>query len=244
MKIKRKKWFKVYTGFIKIFKKKTKFVYLDKEIESPALIISNHVGSKGPLSFVLFSNIDARFWGTYKMNSGLKKTYEYLTKTYYHQKHGWNIHLARVFCLLAAPLANMFYKGINLISTYQDSRLVKTYNESLETIKNNQNVIIFPEMSDNGYFDELTSFCNGFLSFSNFAYKKGFDLPIYVAYYHKKSNVHMIDKKVLFSELIKDNEPYDDIAKKLCDRCNELGRICEENYINSKKSTKKAKKEN
>ena len=38
--------------------------------------------------------------------------------------------LARLFCLLASPLTFLFYKGLNLISTYKDSRLKITLEES------------------------------------------------------------------------------------------------------------------
>ena len=43
--------------------------------------------------------------------------YKYQTRVYYHEKKHWNLHLARLFCLLASPLTNLFYKGLNLIST-------------------------------------------------------------------------------------------------------------------------------
>lgn len=99
------------------------------------------------------------------MNSGLKSTYNYLTNNYYTKKKHWNLHLARIFCLIAAPLCNLFYKGLNLISTYPDTRFRKTLKESIKTLQSGTNLIIFPEASENGYFDELTLFHEGSVVF-------------------------------------------------------------------------------
>ena len=127
----------------------------------------------------------------------------YQTQVFYHEKRGWNIHLARLYCLLATPLTNIFYRGLNLISTYKDSRFIKTLKESYQAIKDGYNIILFPEMSDEGYFDQLKGFHQGFVLLLDYCHKKGIDLPVVVTYYHKKSNVHMIDNPIMYSEIIK-----------------------------------------
>ena len=225
----RKAWFKGYKGLIKIFKKRTKFKYLEGEITTPSLILSNHVGTSAPLSFELYLDKPIRFWGASEMNSGLKSLYKYQSEVFYHEKRGWNIHLAKLFCLIASPLTNLFYKGLNLISTYLDVRFINTLKESLEAVKNGQNIVIFPEISDKGYLDKLEGFHNGFLSFLKYAYKNGIDLPIYVTYFHKKSKVHMVDAPIKFSELLKISDNYEILSNYLCDRCNKLGEMCLEN---------------
>ena len=232
----RKLWFKGYKGFIKLFKKPTEFIYVGSKIESPSVILSNHVGTSGPLSFELFlKGVPIRFWGAYEMNSGLKKMYKYQTEVFYHEKRGWNIHLARLYCLLASPLTNIFYKGLNLISTYKDGRFIKTIKESFESINDGYSLVIFPEVSDKGYLDELESFHKGFVMMLDYAYRKGVDLPVVVTYYHKKSKVHMIDNKIMYSELLNKFTTYDEIANYLCNRCNELGKYCQELYVNKNK---------
>ena len=73
------------------------------------------------------------------MNSGLKSVYKYLSEIYFHKKKHWNIHLSRIFCVIAAPIVNLFYKGLDLISTYPDGRLLNTIKESIKVLENNKN---------------------------------------------------------------------------------------------------------
>ena len=240
MKNKRKTWFKGYKGFIKLFKKPTNFQYVGSKIDSPSIILSNHVGTSAPLSFELYlKNVPIRFWGAYEMNSSFKNMYRYQTKVFYHEKRGWNIQLARLYCLLATPLTYIFYKGLNLISTYKDGRLVKTIKESYDSIKEGNSIIVFPEISDKGYLDNLEGFHKGFVIMLDYAYRKGLDLPVVVTYYHKKSNVHMIDEKINYSELLLKFNTYEEIANYLCDRCNKLGEICQKSYLDKINSLNK-----
>ena len=231
MKNQRKAWFKGYKGFMKLFKKPTNFIYIGEKINSPSVILSNHVGTSAPLSFELFLDEPMRFWGAHEMNSGFISMYKYQTRVFYHEKRGWNIHLARLYCLLATPLTNLFYRGLNLISTYKDSRFIKTIKESYKSIQEGKNIVLFPEISDKGYLDELEGFHKGFVLFLDYCYKKGIDLPIVVTYYHKKSNVHLIDNAVMYSEIVGKYKNLEDMAKFFCDRCNELGKKCEEMYL-------------
>ena len=159
------------------------------------------------------------------MNSGLRKMYSYQTRVYYHEKKHWNLHLARLFCLLASPLTNIFYSGFDLISTYRDSRFLKTIRESIDALKAGDNIVIFPEDSSEGYKPELDGFFQGFVARAEVAYKKGMDLPIFVTYFQKEKKVYVIDKPVKYSELIKDGATREEIATRLVNRCNELGKM-------------------
>jgi hypothetical protein len=144
---------------------------------------------------------------------------------YYHEKKGWNLHLARLFCLLASPLTNLFYKGLRLISTYQDLRLKKTVKESLEAFKDGDNIVIFPEVSDEGYLDELKGFHGGFCILAEIAYKHGIDTYLYASYFKIKEKVYLFDKPILYSELKKIAPTRLEMARYLVDKCNALGKL-------------------
>lgn len=121
-------------------------------------------GTDVPMALEIYADFPVRMWGTAEMNSGLKKLYKYQTRIYYHEKKHWNLRLARVFCLLASPLTNLFYKGLNLISTYQDARFKTTIKESVDAIINKkENLVIFPEKSREGYVSEMKEFYAGFV---------------------------------------------------------------------------------
>ncbi|MBQ7924092.1 MAG: hypothetical protein IJ329_02165 [Clostridia bacterium] len=222
---KRKWWFRCLKKLIKGRYKQPEFIYLGEEIGNGGLILSNHEGTDAPLSLELYLNKPIRMWGAHEMNSGLVPMYKYQTRVYYHEKKHWNLHLARLFCLIASPLTNLFYRGLNLISTYHDTRLLKTVRESMNAIEQGENIVVFPEDSTNGYLEQLEGFHNGFAVLAEVCYRKGVDLPIYVTYFNKKAKIYMVDKPVKYSELIKRGETREELSARLLARCNELGKM-------------------
>jgi len=227
-------FFRFFKGIMKKFIKKSEFIYLGDKIDKQGIILSNHVGTSAPLAWELYGDVPVRFWGAYQMNSGLIELYKYQTKVYYHEKKHWNLFLARLFCLLASPLTNGFYKGLNLISTYPDARFKKTLNESIEALKNNENIVIFPEDSTKGYLDELEGFHKGFTMLLNICTRHGIDAPVYVAYYKKSEKKYIVDSPIMISELLRKYNSKEEIAEALCNRCNELGNMTfEDSKINT-----------
>ena len=221
----RKPWFRIIKKIMRLFIKPTEFVYLGEKINEPTIILSNHVGTAAPLAWELYGNLPFRFWGAYEMNSGLIKLYKYQTRVFYHEKKHWNLHLARLFCLIASPLTYMFYRGINLISTHKDIHFRHTIMESIETLESGKSVIIFPEISDKGYLDVLEGFHQGFTMLGSILLRKGKDMPITVAYFRKSEKRYVVDRPIMLSELFAKSASREDVAKKLCDRCNELGQM-------------------
>lgn len=221
----RPRWFRAIKKLIVIRYKKPRFVYLGKGFDKGAIILSNHVGTDGPLTLELYCDKPIRFWGASEMNSGLISTYKYLSRVYYHEKKHWNLHLARLFCLIGAPVSNLFYKGLNLISTYRDARFLKTLNESLRAIKKGDNIVIFPEDSSEGYHDELKGFHLGFGMLCDFCRRAKIDVPIYITYFRKSDLTYFVDAPVLYSELCAGGATKQEIADRLLARCNELGKL-------------------
>ena len=221
----RKPWFRVIKKIMRLFIKKTEFIYLGEQITEPTIILSNHVGTAAPLAWELYGNIPFRFWGASEMNSGLVSLYKYQTRVFYHEKKHWNLHLARLFCIIASPLTYMFYKGINVISTYREIKFKHTVTESIETIDSGKSIVIFPEISDKGYLDVLEGFHQGFTVLCSILLKKDKDIPITVAYYKKSEKRYIVDKAVKISDIFTEDASREEIAKALCDRCNHLGQM-------------------
>lgn len=221
----RKGWYeqlkKIMTGRYK----KPQFIYLGDAIKEGSVIISNHEGTDGPMSLELYLDTPLRMWGAHEMNSGLVPLYKYQTNIYYHQKKHWNIHLARLFCLIASPLTNLFYKGLNLISTYKDTRFVKTLKESYKTVSEGQSVVVFPEDSTKGYLKELEGFHSGVVMMVEYCYKKGIDVPIYVTYLKRDTCQYIVDEPIMYSALAAAHQTREEMAKALLDRCNRIGRM-------------------
>ena len=218
--------FRAYKGFIKLFKKKTVFYHVGEHLSEGTLILSNHESTKGPFAWELYYETKVRMMGHVEMNSGFKRLYRYQTQVYYHQKKHWNLFLARVFCLLAAPLTYFFYKGLQLISIRSGFALRTTVREACTAlIEYKENTVIFPENSSEGYFKELKEFKHGFLLICEQAYRDGHDLPIAVAYIKKEKNTCLVDAPIRYSQLLEKYQTREKIAQVLKDRCNELGRL-------------------
>ena len=221
----RKLYFRILKKLMSGRYKEPAFIYLGEKIGNGAIILSNHEGTDAPMSLEIYLDAPIRMWGAGEMNSSLREVYAYQSRVYYHEKHHWNIHLARLFCLIASPLTYLFYSGLDLISTYHDARFVKTIRESIESIKAGDNIVIYPEVSDKGYLAELEAFHEGFVMLCEICKKRGIDLPIYVAYFKKNERIYVIDKPVFYSELSAGGESREEIASGLCHRCNELGKM-------------------
>lgn len=224
-KQKRKLWYRALKRIMRIRYKQPDFVYLGEKPSNGSIILSNHEGTDAPMSLEIYCDFPIRMWGTAEMNSGLIRLYKYQTRVYYHEKKHWSLFWARVFCILASPLTYLFYRGLRLISTYKDSRFRKTIKESVEAIKQGENVVIFPEVSEGGYHAQLKGFFAGFVLFAQECFKEGIDLPIYVSYYKKDQNVYYFDKPISYSKLKEVCPTRQNMADYLVEKCNALGRL-------------------
>lgn len=209
--------------FLKIFKRKPTYIFLGEEFKDQAIYLSNHVGAQGPLLYELYFPKLFRFWGVHDMNDGFKSRFKYLSTTYFHDKKHMPKWLAFIIAIPATPVMSIFYKGIRLIPTYTDYRLIKSVKMSLNEIDQGNSLIIFPENSSDGYHKVLTQYFPGFYILAKKAYEKGLDLDIYNMYYHRKQKKVVVDKPIKFSELEALNLEKEVIAEMFKDRANELG---------------------
>lgn len=202
--------------------KRPEFIYLDGQPVGGSVILSNHVGTDAPISLDFYYGAPIRFWGTGEMNSGLVKLYKYQSKVYYHEKKHWNLFLSRAFCLIASPLTNIFYSGLDLISTWHDARFARTVCESRKTLLAGESIVIFPEDSTKGYLDRLEGFHPGFVALGEYCLRHGYDIPVHVSYFNKKAKQYIFGKAHLFSVLKATYGTPEAIAEALCQECNAL----------------------
>ena len=221
-KQKRKWWYNGIKCIMRCRYPEPEFKYLGEKPKNGAIILSNHEGTDAPMSLEIYCDFPVRMWGTAEMNQGLIRLYKYQTRVYYHEKKHWNLFLARLFCLLASPLTYVFYKGLNLISTYKDNRVRKTITESVEAIKKGENIVIFPEDSDGGYHKQLKGFFAGFALLAKQCKREGIDVPIYVSYFKVKEKVYVFDTPIKYSELEERFANKEEMAEYLVGKCNSL----------------------
>lgn len=216
---------RVIKVFLRLFKRKPKYVFIGDGMVDQGIYLSNHVAAKGPLTYELYFPKLFRFWGIHNMTESFKEKYKYLSTTYFQGKKHFPKFWAKFISIFATPVMGVFYWGINLLPTYTDLRLAKTIHKSIDVLEQKQSLIIFPENSTDGYHDVLKEYFPGFYLIAKKAYEKGMDVPIYNMYFQKKKNIVVVDKPIYYSELKEMNLTKDEIAEMFRVRANELGQM-------------------
>ena len=209
---------------VRLIVRRPKIIFLGKVFpeNEPYYFLVNHCGKKSPLKIDSYFKNDLRMWGTYEMTLGFKSVRKYLITTYYHEKRHLPKFFAWIVGTIVSPFVAGYYKGMRIIPTYQDMRFVTTLNETIDSVKNNRCIVIFPEDSSKGYKKELPHFFNGCVMSLDKILKRGYDLDIYVGYLIKKKNTFVIMDPIKFSKLKKEFNNYDDMSKNLRTMMNSL----------------------
>ncbi len=126
VKNKRKPFFEFIKKILRLFKPRPRVINENETLEDMAIYISNHSAASGPLVYELYFPKAIRFWGTHEMCGSLGAQWKYLSTTYYHDKKHLPKWLAKVVATIVCPFVHGFYRGINIIPTYPDSRLRNT----------------------------------------------------------------------------------------------------------------------
>ncbi len=176
----------IFKFFSRILFKPIFGVKCESAVESlpdKAIIVSCHAAKNGPIAIAVSYPKFALTWGHHAMLGSYRERFRYLRNVLYIQKLHKNKLVATLKALYEAVFSIYIYKGIKVIGTYTDMRLLTTVRNSMEALDAGASVIIYPEDSSEGYFDELRSAFPGFAILSAIYYKKhGEDVPIIPAY--------------------------------------------------------------
>ncbi len=223
IKPKRKWFFNIVKGFMKPFVGKIKIINENDNLEPASIFLCNHVGARGPFKLEFNFPVDFRFWGTYEMCGGYISRFKYLYNTYFIQKKHNKKFFAFLKAFIISPISGMFYKGLQLIPTYPDSRFLKTIKFSGEILNNGQSIVIFPENSSDGYHDVLKECYAGFYTLAKYYYKHyKKNVKIYNMRYEKTNKTLYIEKGITVEELLKLNLKNSEISEYFRNKTNSI----------------------
>lgn len=210
---------------IRIFKKKPVIINKnEQDFANKAIFISNHSAASGPMVLSLYFPAYFVPWGAHPMMGNYKSRWNYLYHIFYQKKLGYNKFRSFIIATIFAIISKMLYKGMKLIPTYEDIRLIKTFKLSKEALDNDRPILIFPEDSNSGYHEYLLRYNPGFIAFSQYYYKKvNIDLPIYPIYFHKKLNAMLIEKPIFIKPLLDKGMSREEIAEYFRNLTNDIG---------------------
>lgn len=202
---------------------KKKVTFLGEGFVNKCIIVSNHDNKSGPLTYDVSLPVNHARWGAGEMLGNYKSRYHYLRDVLYIQKNGKNPVLATIKSIFEAIFSPAIYKGMRVLPTYTDARILATINDSVKILDKDMAIAVYPEDSSKGYFDVMTKFFSGFVLLAQKYYKKtGEDLPVYPVYCSRKNKHIIVGKPVYVQELIKQGLDREAIAQYLCDRVNDI----------------------
>ena len=142
---------------------------------------------------------------------------------YLRQKKKVPAFFAFIAATAAACFTGMFYKGLQLVPTYPDNRMLSTLRYTHKLLDEERGILIFPENSADGYKTVLEEFFAGFVLLAKTYFKhSGEDLPVYTIYWDKKANTMVIDKPEFCNALLKAGRTVKQVAEFFKDKINSL----------------------
>ncbi len=222
---KKKMWsYGILKVVIRMLNKKPQIINLAGEIEDKSIILVNHSAKSGPPALDVHFPKKAAKWGAHQMLDYFPERKAYLRDILYIQKLGKKPGFGTSFKATLMAMLNLWpYKGMWMVPTYPDGRLMKTLRYSTQLLDQNVPIMVFPENSNEGYKDVLTEFFPGFVMLAEKYYRaKGIDLPVYPCYYSLKKRILIIDKPMYVQDMVKEGLTREQIAQRYCDAVNAL----------------------
>jgi hypothetical protein len=151
--------------------------------DEPCVIVGNHSQMYGPLAGELYMPRPHYIWCIGEMMNR-KEVPAYAFQDFWSGKPRWTHWFWHLASHAIAPLAAYVLSHAHTIPVYHDTRLITTYRESIELIKQGASMVIFPECYDE-HNNIVHGFQDKFIDLARFYYKKtGVELsfvPLYIA---------------------------------------------------------------
>ncbi|MCM1043047.1 MAG: hypothetical protein NC350_02420 [Corallococcus sp.] len=213
---------------LKVFWGKYKVINLnDETLPDRCIVLGNHNGLRGPIAYQCYMPRYCVPWGAHEMLGRYRVRWNYLYHVFYRQK----LHLGKCRSFFKATFLGLFtkifYRGVGLIGTYTDARQIGAIRKSMAALEYGVPVVIFPENSSEGYFEELTQCHGGFVQLAD-RYRKvhDADLPVYPTYFSKKYKSIAIGKPIYVGQLRSQGMSRYDIAELARVTINGLRDVC------------------
>ena len=197
--------------------------HLGEQLPEKCIIIANHNNKKGPMVYEFSLPIRHVTWGAHQMLGGYRMRFHYLRDVLYMQKNGVKKWKATLKAGFEAIFSIYTYRGMKVIPTFPDARLRRTLQYSMQCLDAGMAISLFPEDSNDGYFDEMKHFFSGFVMLAEQYYKKtGEDVPVFPVYYGRKKKKIVVGKPIYVQEFVKQGLKRDEIAEKCRQEVNAL----------------------
>lgn len=155
---------------VRMVYKKLKLKGIENIPENNAIIVGNHSHMNGPLASELYLPENTYTWCAHEMLN-LREVPTYAFKDFWSKKPKWTHPFYKLLSFIIAPLSVFVFGNAKTIGIYHDTRVVGTFKETVKLLKENKNIVIFPE-----HYAEhnqiIHDFQEGFLDIARLYYKR------------------------------------------------------------------------
>lgn len=215
--------FKIIKALVRLFYGKMEVAGLEDLPANNAIIVGNHTQMNGPIAGELFMPDNCYIWCAGQMMH-LKEVPDYAFQDFWSQKPKWTHPFYKAMSYIIAPLAVCLFNNARTVAVYHDMRVISTFKETVNMLKEGKNFLIFPE-KDEKHNNILYKFQENFIDVAKLYYKKtGMELTFVPMYIAPKLKKMYIGKGTTFHSENNINEERKRIATYLSDEITSIAR--------------------
>lgn len=162
--------FHAFRGIVKLFYPKIKIENLNNLPDGPCVVIANHCQLNGPLAMELYFPESKTIWCAGELTC-LKETPEFAYDDFFKFKPQRTKWFWRIAAYIIAPIFPFLFGNADTIPVYHDTRIIKTFKQTIEALKEGKRVIIFPESFEEEN-DIVNKFHEGFADIGKLYYRR------------------------------------------------------------------------
>ncbi|MCR5005376.1 MAG: hypothetical protein K6A77_05685 [Clostridiales bacterium] len=175
--------YRIIKALIWFFSPKFKVEGVENLPEGACIIVGNHSQLYGPIACELYSPRPRRTWCAGEMMHW-DEVAPYAFQDFWSQKPKWTHPWFRLMSHLIKPLSVCLFTNAETIEVYHDTRLINTIRQTISTLTEGSDIVIFPEKDAPGNHI-LYAFQDKFVDVARFYYRKTHQqlsfVPLYIA---------------------------------------------------------------
>lgn len=164
-------FYKIVWNLAKFFYPKTTVQGAENIPDEPSIIVGNHAQVHGAIAGELYFPGKRFIWCIGEMMH-CKEVPDYAYQDFWSMKPKWSKPFFRLLSYIIAPIASAILSHGDTIGVYHDSRVLKTFKETVARLQEGYHIIIYPESHAGGYNQILYQFQENFVDVAKLYYRR------------------------------------------------------------------------
>lgn len=205
--------FKFIRNAVALFSPKMEVVGAEHLPDEPVIIVGNHAQMYGPIACELYMPQNVYTWCAGQMME-LKEVPAYAFEDFWAQKPAYIRWFYKILSFLIAPISVLVFNNARTIAVHRDKRILTTFRNTIETLRDGNSVVIFPE-HNRPHNHIVYEFQNRFIDIAKIYHRRtGKELAFVPLYVAPRLNGMYLGEPVRFSS----ETPIEEERVRICDR--------------------------